>query len=658
MCGIAGFISRNPADSWHPLLRRMTDALAHRGPDASGYWVSEDHGVGLGHRRLAIVDLSELGRQPMHSSSGRYTITYNGEIYNFGRIRSTLEQAGCRFRGHSDTEVMLAAFEQWGIEASLARFIGMFAFAVWDRQEQQLVLARDRLGKKPLYYGFIGGGFAFGSELRALHEFPGWTRNIDRQALALYLRHNYIPAPWSVYEGVRKLPAAHVLRVTVGPDGPRQLSLSPYWSAEEQQAAALRAPFQGSLEEATDQLEALLKDATAIRMVADVPLGAFLSGGIDSSLVVSLMQAQASAPVRTFTIGFRETGYNEAAHAHAVARHLGTDHTELYLSPDDALGVIPRLPEIYDEPFSDSSQIPTFLVSQMARRHVTVALSGDGGDEGFCGYNRYVWWRQIWGRTAGVPHWMLGAAAKCIQGVPAQRLDRLMHWVYPLLPKSLRFSAPGDRLHKLAAVLNIRDPQDLYRHLVSHCSAPAQMVLGASEPATILNQSVQLRSDAEFIDRMMLLDTLTYLPDDILVKVDRASMAVALETRAPLLDHRVLEFAWSLPLEMKLQGREGKRVLKNLLYRHVPRELVDRPKTGFGIPLDSWLRGPLREWAESLLAPERLRREGYFAVEPIQRLWREHLSGARQWHYQIWDVLMFQAWLESSQQLHRAAKAA
>jgi asparagine synthase (glutamine-hydrolysing) len=647
MCGIAGFLGLSCPAQRVSVLHRMTYALMHRGPDGEGYYFDHEVGLGLGHRRLAIVDLSDCGKQPMASASKRYVVAFNGEIYNFQELRTALREKGHVFRGHSDTEVALAAFEEWGIARSIDKFVGMFAFAIWDRQERELVLVRDRIGKKPLYYGFLNGAFVFASQLRPLVCYPGWEPTIDRAALAAYMRHNYVPSPLSIYEQVKKLPPGHVLRIGAGTGVPVQVELACYWNAAEIQLQAIESPFAGSLDDAVEELEHLLENATSVRMIADVPLGAFLSGGVDSSLIVSLMQAQASSPVRTFTIGFDNSNYNEAVYAKEIAKHLGTAHTELYISPDDALSVIPELPQIYDEPFSDSSQVPTYLVSTLARQHVTVALSGDGGDEGFCGYNRYLWWRKIRHISSRVPYPLLQVMSRGLLGVPAAQLDRMARVIYRLLPRSLRFSAAGDRLHKLAGMLTIREPQNLYRHLVSHWTCPEDVVLGGKEPNSLLDIVPVPEGEDRFVDWMMLLDAITYLPDDILVKVDRATMAVGLEARSPLLDHRVLEFAWSLPLSFKLNEAGGKVVLKKILYKRVPRELLERAKTGFGVPLDSWLRGPLREWAESLLFPARLREEGYFAVEPIRSRWEEHLSGARQWQYHLWDVLMFQCWLDA-----------
>jgi asparagine synthase (glutamine-hydrolysing) len=648
MCGIAGFVDLTGFQGQaERVLRSMTATIVHRGPDGDGHWLEQSGRVGLGHRRLAIVDLSEAGRQPMISRSGRFVITFNGEVYNFLELRAELTDLGHGFSGHSDTEVMLAAFEQWGVSGATRRFNGMFAFAVWDRDQRCLSIARDRLGKKPLYFAHAGSRLLFGSELKALRVVPGFDRGIDRGALALYLRHNYIPAPSSIYLGVRKLEPGVICTFAVSEHAVTQSARDPYWDGGEVVLAARRSNRDVTAQEAQSQLEALLLDAVRIRMISDVPLGAFLSGGIDSSLVVALMQRLSGKPVRTFTIGFEEEGYNEAVHAAAVARHLGTDHTEVYLTGRDSLDVIPRLPAIFDEPFSDSSQIPTLLVSQIARRDVTVALSGDGGDEGFLGYSRYLWTRDLLGRLRRVPGPVRGALSRGIHAIPSRQWDRMFGMVKHVLPDRLRFSSFGDRLHKLAGVMAINEGRDLYRSFISHWPDPAAVVVDGHEPFSVVDRAVPTATMEEFVEEMARIDLLTYLPDDILVKVDRASMAVSLETRAPLLDYRVIEFGARLPYSLRLQGREGKWILRRLLDRYVPRELTERPKMGFGIPLDGWLRGPLRDWAEALLDENRLRREGYLRPEPIRQLWQEHLNGQRQWQYHIWDILMFQAWLET-----------
>ncbi|MCG3773351.1 MAG: Asparagine synthetase [glutamine-hydrolyzing] 1 [Nitrospira sp.] len=526
----------------------------------------------------------------------------------------------------------------------------MFAFALWDRRDRELWLCRDRLGKKPLYYGYVRGALVFGSELKALREFPGFSSDIDREALTLYLRHNYVPAPRSIYSGVRKVEPGHHLRFRL--DDRQRLNETDevYWSATDvaQRGAKDRLPVNSI--EVENQLDSLLRDAVAIRMISDVPLGVFLSGGIDSSLVTALMQAQSTGPVLTFTIGFEEKGYNEADFAREIASRLGTSHTEVYLSSRDALDVIPRLPELYDEPFADSSQIPTFLVSQMARRHVSVALAGDGGDELFCGYNRYLWWRQIWGSVGRMPVPMRRALAAGLTTVPARAWNRLLSPLSGLLPSAFRYGSPGEKLHKLAEVLTTRNPDALYRRLVSHWIDPASIVIKGGEPETILSGSSGITDLDSFTERMMLLDTLTYLPDDILVKVDRASMGVSLETRAPLLDHRVYEFAARLPLQSKLRGSRGKVILRSILGRYVPQQLFERPKTGFGVPIDAWLRGALRPWAEDLLSVSRLKSDGFLRPEPIRELWHGYLSGRKSGHYLLWDVLMFQAWLSHVRQ--------
>ncbi|MDH4099966.1 MAG: asparagine synthase (glutamine-hydrolyzing) [Nitrospirota bacterium] len=652
MCGIAGslqFSSNSNNYELQATTLKMSDMLVHRGPDDSGIWVDDTVGVALGHRRLSILDLSPEGHQPMVSACGRYVIAFNGEVYNYLEIRMELEGQSQRiapgWRGHSDTEVMLAAISRWGIEAAVRRFVGMFAFALWDREERSLHLVRDRMGEKPLYYGWVNGTFLFGSELKALRAHPAFRAEIDRDALALFLRHNYIPAPYSIYRNIFKLIPGTILTIRAASKDSR-LSPVAYWSVKECAEAGERAPFEGTEEEAVACLESLISSSVRQQMVADVPLGAFLSGGIDSSTVVALMQAQSDRPVKTFTIGFEEKGYNEALHAKEVAQHLGTDHTELYVTPAEARDVIPRLPALYDEPFSDSSQIPTFLVSQMARRHVTVSLSGDGGDELFGGYNRYFWGRSIWNKTGWLPVPARKVTASALTALSPRTWDALFDKGGGLLPRAARVKAPGDKLHKLAEVLPARNPETIYKMLVSHWKNPAAVVIAAKERPTVLTDEGQWADLADFTHRMMYLDMMTYLPDDILVKVDRASMGVSLESRVPFLDHRVVEFAWRIPLKMKIRNNEGKWILRQVLYKHVPRELMERPKMGFGVPIDEWLRGPLKEWAEALLDEKRLRDEGYFDPRPIREKWQEHLSGARNWQYYLWDVLMFQVWLE------------
>ena len=645
MCGINGVIESvgEPAAlAGH--CRAMTAALHHRGPDDQGLWLDAAQGVALGHARLAIVDLSAAGHQPMASPGGRLVIVFNGEIYNHLDLRAQLP--GVVWRGHSDTETLLVACETWGIAKAVERCEGMFAFAVWDREAHTLTLCRDRLGEKPLYVGWQGQGsrraFLFGSELKALKAHPAFEGRIDRRALALLLRHNYVPAPYSIYQGITKLMPGQLMTVSAAqPDA----VVSTYWSATQVALAGIADPLTCSPGEAVDQLEQLLLSAVGRQMMADVPLGAFLSGGIDSSTVVALMQAQSRQPIKTFTIGFHEAGYNEAVHAKAVAAHLGTDHTELYVTPEQAMAVIPRLPALYDETFSDSSQIPTHLVSQLARQQVTVSLSGDAGDELFAGYNRYMITQRLWAQLNRMPAPLRRAAAAAITSITPATYDRIGRGLGGLLPAGLRHASLGDKLHKGAGMLDMRSVDALYLGLVSHWQDPAAIVVGGTEPPTQLTGLRPPMPGLDGIQRMMLLDTLTYLPDDILVKDDRAAMGVSLETRVPFLDPRVVAFAWRLPLDRKLRDGNTKWALREVLYRYVPKSLIERPKMGFGVPIDHWLRGPLRAWAESLLDADRLRREGFFHPAPVQRLWREHLSGQRNWQYHLWDVLMFQAWL-------------
>jgi len=624
-------------------VRSMVQTLHHRGPDDCGVWADRSAGVAFGHARLSILDLSPLGHQPMTSFCGRYVISFNGEIYNYKELRKEIEAEGVPFRGRSDTEVMLACISLWGVEKATRRFNGMFAFAVWDQEERVLSLARDRLGQKPLYYGWMGETFLFGSELKALRAHPAFEGEVNRDALALYLRYNCVPSPYSIYRDIYKLPPGTILTVTDS----REHCSEPiaYWCARHAAEAGYAEPFDGTEEQAVNQLDSLLRDAVALRMEADVPLGVFLSGGIDSSVVTALMQAQSSRPVKTFTIGFNEDRYNEAEHAKAVARHLGTAHTELYVTPKEALDVIPSLPTLYDEPFADSSQIPTFLVSQMARKHVTVCLSGDGGDESLGGYNRYFIGPDIWRSVKWVPAALRQVSARLLRLPRSDQWDRLAFMLSPLLKRFGVQGTFGDKFYKIADVLTMEGPDVLYHRLVSHWEHPEQVLLSGREADTILTNKNQWANLPGFAERMMYLDTVTWLPDDILVKVDRASMGVGLEARAPLLDHRVVEFSWRLPLSMKIRRRSGKWLLRQVLYKYVPKELIERPKAGFGVPIHDWLRGPLREWAESLLDEVRLRKEGFFRPETIREKWVEHLSEKRNWLNYLWNILMFQAWL-------------
>ncbi len=641
MCGIAGVwqLGASSGDRMAAALHRMTDAIAHRGPDDQGCWVHASAGVGFGHRRLSIVDLSALGHQPMTSASGRYVLSYNGEIYNYRDLRRELESFGHGFRGGSDTEVLLAAIEQWGLQEALVRSRGMFAMALWDHQERSVALARDRFGEKPLYFGTFQRTLLFGSELKALRQHADWRGDIDRGALTLMLRHGYIPAPFSIFQRVRKVRPGHIVNVSAGSN---QFSIREhgYWNTREELQAAAADPFRGSPQEALDETERLLSASVARQMVADVPVGAFLSGGIDSSLTVALMQQASSRAVRTFTIGFGEREFNEAPYARAVAEHLQTDHTELTVTPGDALGVIPRLPQMYDEPFADGSQIPTYLVSALARRAVTVSLSGDAGDELFGGYSRYGLAESRWQRLRRVPRALRWAASSLLGSASRPALRALSR-------ASKRRPDYGDRIWEKARELKARSAAEYYGEMHSYFHWPQQIARSAGEPPTVANSPQDWPAGLDSLRLMMYQDTCLYMPDDVLVKVDRASMAVSLESRIPLLDPAVARWAWRIPTTMHFADGRGKWVLRSLLERHVPRPLIDRTKTGFGVPIASWLRADLRDWAESLLEPARLATEGFFDPYLVTARWHQHLrSPAVDWSYHLWIILMFQAWLE------------
>jgi asparagine synthase (glutamine-hydrolysing) len=650
MCGLVGFLAFN-INVYKCLdisiLERMRGSISHRGPNSSNYWIDPNLGISLAHNRLAIVDLSPAGAQPMHSGSGRYIMVFNGEIYNHALIRSELNNSGATYdwRGQSDSETLMAGFEVWGINATLKKCIGMFAFAVWDMQTHTLTLARDRMGEKPLYYGWQGQGnnavFIFGSELKALRAHPAFEADICPEALGGFMQNMTVGGNQTIYKGINKVEPGTTLSISRHKPVP---DVQRYWSLRNVAQEGVSKPFKGSATQAVDALEVLLKSAVGQQMLADVPLGAFLSGGVDSSTIVALMQAQSVRPVKTFSIGFEENAYNEAEYARAVAAHLGTEHTDLYVTSEQALDVIPRLPILYDEPFADSSQIPTFLLSQMTNQHVTVALSGDAGDELFAGYNRYQLTASLWPKLSRMPQSMRQVVAWGLNRFSPETLNR---WA-SCLPMSKHWASVGDKLHKGAGVMAAGSLDDLYRGLVATgWLDPTTIVRGLSDYTSPM-QMPQIAGLSD-VERMMALDALNYLPDDILTKVDRAAMGVSLEARVPFLDHRVVEFAWRLPMEYKLRHENGELVtkwaLRQVLYRHVPKGLIERPKVGFGVPLEHWLRGPLRDWAEDLLSEDRIKREGYLHPAPIRKKWAEHLSGQRNNQHALWCVLMFQAWL-------------
>jgi asparagine synthase (glutamine-hydrolysing) len=646
MCGIAGALSlrRRPAEEVAAELARMAEAIKHRGPDDQGVWYDTDAGVGFSHRRLAIIDLSPLGHQPMTSASGRYTITYNGEIYNYQAVRKELLANGISFKGSSDTEVLLSAIERWGLLGALTRSDGMFAFGLWDREQRVLSLVRDRFGEKPLYYGQFKDALVFGSELQALRQHSAWAVDVDRNALALLMRYDCIPAPHSIFRQVRKVPPGAVINVRIRESG-FVVEEHPFWQSKKIIEEANRHSFPGSANDAVEQVKSALEQAVQRRMVADVPLGAFLSGGIDSSLVVALMQRSSSRAVKTFSIGFSEAQFNEAPFAKAVAGHLGTDHTELMVTPRETLEVIPHLARMYDEPFADSSQIPTYLVSSLARRHVTVSLSGDGGDELFGGYSRYADTLTRWQNLRGLSGGMRAAVGRLLLSMPQWALNAAT------APASFskRWRARhsfGDYLREHASRWGSSTLPELYKSLLSLCQRPNDVVLGAYEPKTVVDLRGEWPEGAGALQLMMFLDTCLYLPDDVLVKVDRAAMAVALETRVPLLEPNVAKTAWGIPTAIHFRDGRGKWVLRQLLEQYVPKPLFDRPKMGFGVPVAQWLRTELKSWASDLLDSNRLQRSGFLNAPLVQRRWQQHLAGTMDWSFHLWGILMFQAWLE------------
>ncbi len=650
MCGINGFYSKS-SSGFNDVIEKMNSEISHRGPDNNGIWKDSDAGIFFGHQRLSILDLSSAGSQPMHSSSGRYIITYNGEVYNHIEVRKELEKLNNKivWQGNSDTETLLEAIDYWGIEVSLQKINGMFAFGVWDKKARCLILARDRMGEKPLYYGWQGRGnrraFLFGSELKALKVHPDFIGEINRSAISLQLENNYIPAPYSIYKDIYKLLPGHYLTLKAD-DFINYLlpSSKAYWSLTESAIYGNDNPLMYEKETIQKYLEKYLRSSVKKQMISDVPLGAFLSGGIDSSIIVSMMQSQSSNPVKTFTIGFSENNFSEAPYAKKVAMHLGTDHTELYVSPKETMEVIPNLPNIYDEPFSDPSQIPTYLVSKLAKKYVKVALSGDGGDELFCGYKRYVMSKKFWNILKYMPIPLRRILSSGIGLVSPQDWTKISN----LVPSLHQYENFGDKIYKGKNLLDAESINDLYSKLNSHWQNTTGLVINTTKPVTLMTKYEENFRGLDSQQQMMALDSITYLPDDILVKVDRAAMASSLETRVPFLDHELIEYIWKIPQSLKIKNARGKLILKKILNQYIPSELTERPKMGFGIPIETWLRGPLRDWAENLLNEKRLTHEGYFHTKIVRDKWEEHLSGKRNWKSELWGVLMFQSWIDAN----------
>jgi asparagine synthase (glutamine-hydrolysing) len=646
MCGVAGILRQGSRTDLGQAVKLMSDAMVHRGPDGAGIW--EDENVALAHRRLSILDLSEAGAQPMLGRSGRFVISFNGEIYNHGELRRQLElRAPVRWRGHSDTEVILEAVDQWGSLRALESMVGMFAIIIWDRELRTLLLARDRLGEKPLYFGGVNGDFVCASELHAFRRIPGWGPCINRESLSGFMRNGYVSGINTIYQSVFRLPPGHFLEVSS--DSSIDLTPQPYWTPVTDKGSQLQVEDA----QAVGQLEALLEDSIRHQMVSDVPVGAFLSGGVDSTTIVALMQKNSNRRVQTFTIGFKDPQFDESTYAAEVARYIGTDHVSLEISPQDALSVVADIPRVYDEPFADVSQLPTMLVSRLAARTVKVVLSGDGADELFGGYSRYLVANRVWNHLQRIPMPMRCGVSRIMQSISPGQWEGLQRMGGTFWGALKRQSQLGDKALKFGNIIPAHNESDLYGRITALWGSEENPVLGVvshSYPDFPLG-------DWALCERMMRADTLGYLPDDILVKVDRAAMAVSLETRAPFLDHRVVEFAQRLPLDLKIKQGKTKWILRQILYKHVPSQLVDRPKMGFGVPIGNWLRGPLRDWAEHLLDERRLREEGYLSPYMVRACWKDHLSGQRNFQYRLWAVLMFQSWLESVGRIENAGRS-
>jgi len=651
MCGINGFltsVNTNELDL-NKVLNDCTDKIIHRGPDSNGFWVDSTKGIYLGHRRLSIVDLSPTGAQPMSSNGGRYIICLNGEIYNHLELRNELSLCSTTnstiiWKGSSDTETLINCFEVWGIEATLKKTTGMFAFSLWDSYTDELTIGRDRFGEKPLYYGWQESTFFFSSELKSIKSNSLFKSEIDRNALELYVKYAYVPAPYSIYKNIYKLSPGSFLTVSLNSKNSKP---SVYWSSLDQMMDSYEKPYTGNKNQAVEQLNSTLTSAVKKQMMADVPLGAFLSGGIDSSVIVAIMQSLSNVPIKTYTIGFKEDDYNEAHYAKNVAEHIGTDHTELYVTEKDALNVIPQLPYFYDEPFADSSQIPTYLVSKLASESVTVSLSGDAADELFGGYNRYLFANNLWKKIAIFPIGLRQIVSKLLTSVTPQTYNSF----YKFLSFGASFNKKrniGDKIHKAMGIITSSSNLELYDRIISSWYTPSSIVIGGEDVFALKEAVPSQINKFDPISKMMAMDLISYLPDDILCKVDRAAMATSLETRVPFLDHSVMQFAWSLPLDYKIFDNKTKWVLREVLYKYVPKKLIDRPKMGFGVPIDTWLRGDLRDWAEKLLNEDRLLQEGFFNPKLIRKKWEEHLSGKRNWQQQLWVILMFQSWLEKN----------